>query len=167
MRWSRRVTMVVAAMVVTILGSSSQATAAPTIVRFVSFNGWGACLSVGGASLANGAPVVQWHCFDSSYPPEREWYWSGKRIINFLSGKRLAIGDRSTARGARAIQWTCNGGSEQNWSKISVGPGEGWLIRNENSGLYLSVAEGSYADGAWVVQWSGNNSPEQHWSENH
>lgn len=143
---------------------------AATYFQLRTFNGYTGtpwlCMSVGGASLVDGAPVVQWACRNTGgRPPEATWFWSGEHIVNAHSGKCLAIGGGSIDHGARAIQWTCGGGEEQDWTRVSLGTGNGWELRNQKSNLLLSVAENSHDQGAWIIQWPRNGTDGQAWEQ--
>ncbi|WP_246278654.1 RICIN domain-containing protein [Phytohabitans rumicis] len=168
-RVHRLLALVLIAVTASTLLNAAPAGAAIAYFQLAAFNGMiggvDKCASVGGASLANGAPLVSWSCVGGAH---QTWRWTGNdEIINSNSGKCLAIGSASKDAGARAIQWTCNGGREQKWVKTSAGAGEGWILRNLNSGYVLSVSGDSDANGTWIVQWGYSGSDGQKWEERH
>ena len=78
------------------------------------------------------------------------------------SGKNLDINSVSTDPGAQAIQWPSNGGANQHWRFIPVGPGT-YNIQVQHSGMLLDGEGASTADGARVIQWPANGGVNQQW----
>jgi hypothetical protein len=75
----------------------------------------------------------------------------------------MAVSNASTSVGAQLVQWTNNGGTDQQWSLVSVGNGFNNIV-NRKSGLVIGVSSASTATGAAIVQWTSNGSTDQQWS---
>ncbi|MFE5037938.1 RICIN domain-containing protein [Streptomyces sp. NPDC056683] len=118
-----------------------------SVVRFKNVNS-GKCLTPYGASLNNGADIVQWDCNGHS---GENWYWNGSEIRSFLSNRCLTIYGGSTSNGALAVQWDCNGSPSQQWTRVAGNGGS--MLRNGNT-LCLTVYGGSTDNGADANQWS-------------
>jgi mannan endo-1,4-beta-mannosidase len=124
----------------------------------------GKVLDVNGASLAYGAPVIQY------------WFWGGSnqqwqvinlgngyyKIVNRNSNQLLDISGSSTSSGSKVVQWSDNNGNSQQWQIVDAGSGY-YKIVNKNSGQVLDVNECSTADGASLIQWPYNNGYNQQW----
>lgn len=121
----------------------------------------GLCISVAGASTANGAKLIQWTCQGEG----RGWEGGGawKQIVNFHSRQCMAIPGGSTSDGVQAIQWPCGSGQEQFWNDDGVEALKYGTIVNYKSRLCLAVSGGSTALGAAVIQWPCNGRAEQQW----
>jgi hypothetical protein len=118
-------------------------------VRFKNVNS-GKCLLPYGASLNNGADVVQWDC-DGTSP--QNWYWSGDTIRNFQSGRCLTVYGGSSTKGALLVQWDCNGSASQEWTRATGAAGDGSILFNGESAQCLTIYGGSTTNGADAVQW--------------
>jgi uncharacterized protein len=94
-----------------------------------------------------------------SFPVAGTFY----RLINRTSGKVADVSGGSTADGGDIVQWTSNGGTNQQWSFVSVGGGY-YKIVNRKSGKVVDVNGASTADGGDVVQWTDNGGTNQQWS---
>ncbi|MEU2059582.1 RICIN domain-containing protein [Streptomyces sp. NPDC013455] len=118
----------------------------------------GRCLTPYGASLNDGANVVQWECNGHS---GENWYWNGSEIRSFLSNRCLTVYGASTANGANAVQWACNGSAAQRWSRVS-GAGGGSMLVNGNSGKCLTIYGAGAGDGVQATQWSCDSTDPAH-----
>ena len=78
------------------------------------------------------------------------------------TGKNLDVNFVSMDKGAQAIQWPANGGKNQSWRFIPVGPNV-YNIQVQHSGMMLDVEGASTADGAKVIQWPANGGVNQQW----
>ncbi|HEX3622267.1 MAG TPA: RICIN domain-containing protein [Acidimicrobiales bacterium] len=78
------------------------------------------------------------------------------------TGKNLDINFVSLDRGAQAIQWPANGGKNQQWRFIPVGPNV-YNIQVQHSGMMLDVEGASKDPGARVIQWPANGGVNQQW----
>jgi hypothetical protein len=78
------------------------------------------------------------------------------------TGKNLDINFVSLDRGAQAIQWPANGGKNQQWRFIPVGPNT-YNIQVQHSGMMLDVEGVSKDAGARVIQWPANGGINQVW----
>jgi O-glycosyl hydrolase len=84
-------------------------------------------------------------------------------LVNRNSNLLLDVNGASTSNGAKVIQWNGNGGSNQQWSLVSVSGGY-YNVVNRNSGLLLDVSGASTSSGASVIQYSNNGGSNQQWS---
>lgn len=80
-------------------------------------------LGVYGASLQDGANVVQWTDNGSA---DQQWHVTDLgNVYNTLydknSGRALGIWQASTTNGANAVQWVENNGNDQQWQLVAVG----------------------------------------------
>jgi hypothetical protein len=78
------------------------------------------------------------------------------------TGKNLDINFVSMDKGAQAIQWPANGGKNQQWRFIPVGPNT-YNIQVQHSGMMLDVEGVSKDPGARVIQWPANGGVNQQW----
>ncbi|MFG3010227.1 RICIN domain-containing protein [Streptomyces cinerochromogenes] len=128
-----------------------------TTVRLRNVNS-GRCLTPYGASLNDGANIVQWECNGRS---GENWYWNGSEIRSFLSDRCLTVYGSSTSNGANAVQWTCNGSAAQKWTRAS-GAGGGSVLVNGNSGKCLTIYGAGVGDGAQATQWTCDSTDPAH-----
>ena len=96
---------------------------------------------------------------NGSFPVPGMYY----RLINRTSGKVLEVANSSTADGGNVQQWTSTGGTNQQWSFVSLGNGY-YEIINRNSGKALDVVGNGTADGVNVDQWTWNSGNNQQWT---
>lgn len=117
------------------------------------------CLTVYGASKANGATVNQYACVGA----RNQWWeitfdddiWYRLRNVNsFLC---LSVAGASTSNGAKTIQWTCNGRNDQKFYPQDS------PLKARHSGKCLDVQGGSAANNAAVIQWTCNGKYNQGW----
>jgi galactose oxidase len=123
----------------------------------------GKCLDVYGASVADGAAVIQWSCHGGA---NQKWslrpYLDAYQVVASHSGKCLNVQGASTADGARAVQLPCVGANNELWY---VSPrGSGYELVARHSAKCLAVNGGLATDGAQVVQWACDGSANQRWS---
>lgn len=134
------------------------------VERIISRNS-GLALDTNGASLADGANVLQW-----TYKSAANQQWQVQdagsgyvRIVNRNSSRCLDVFQSSTADGARVVQWACNTGANQQWQVQDAGGGFFRLV-NRNSGKCLDVDNFSTVEGGKVQQWSCTGNSNQQWS---
>lgn len=127
----------------------------------------GKCMTVHGASRANGAKVDQYRCISGA---SNQWWvvyklaapWGLLRVTGYQSGKCLSVLGGSTRKGAPLVQWACNGASDQlfvhDWptSRKSA-------LKSYRSGKCLDVQGGSTGNNAPIIQWSCNGRTNQKW----
>ncbi len=124
----------------------------------------GKALNVAGASVADGAAIIQWP-YSTGAPTNDEWELVDvgggfHRIVARHSGKVLTVQGASTADGAPVVQWTYAGAAANDeWRAEDLGDGFHRLVAR-HSGKVLEVAGASTADRAPLVQrtWSGATS---------
>jgi hypothetical protein len=83
----------------------------------------GKALDVEGASLADGAPIIQWPWHGGA---NQQWRVEANgdgtvRLVSVHSGKVVDVTGISHADGAPVIQWPWNGGANQRWQMSSIG----------------------------------------------
>ncbi|MFI2431740.1 RICIN domain-containing protein [Streptomyces sp. NPDC018693] len=152
--------------------NSSTATAsarAPFTTKLM-VNHSGKCLDVAYASIANGAWVQQWGCYNA--PGNQTWHFDtvgdslndGYYYVRAShSGKCLDVKGGSVANGATVQQWTCHGGTNQQWRLVQRTNGYFSLIAR-NSGKCLEIAGGSLFNGAGAIQYTCTpDRPFQEW----
>jgi hypothetical protein len=135
----------------------STGTPPPTTTTFVGSLS-GKCLSVTGASTANGATADIYTCNASS--SENWTAESNGTIVGAPSGKCLEVTGSSTANYAGVDISTCTGAANQQWTVNSGG-----TIVGAQSGKCLSVTGASTANGATAEIYSCNGSPSETWTE--
>jgi uncharacterized repeat protein (TIGR03803 family) len=121
----------------------------------------GLYLSILGASLSNGADVVQW---SSTGSLDQEWTLKlvGNgiyQITDVNSGLLMGVLGASTDEGASVVQWQATGSLDQEWQLSPVG--SNWLITDINSGLVMGVEGNFTGDGAQLIQWPADGSTSQ------
>ena len=109
-------------------GSSSGGGTSTTFIGGLS----GKCLSVSGASTANGATTEIWTC--NASPSENWTIESNGTIVGGLSGECLEVAGGSTANYAGVDIGTCDGAASQQWTVNSGG-----TVVGTQSGKCLSV----------------------------
>jgi hypothetical protein len=121
----------------------------------------GLYLGVLGASMANGADIVQWTP-DGSL--DQDWTLimlkSGAyQIMDVNSGLFMGVDGASTIEDVAVVQWQADSSTDQQWQFTPVG--SNWLITDVNSGLQMAIQGNSTAAGTDVVQWPANGSTSQ------
>ena len=116
------------------------------------------CLSVTGASTANGATAEIYTCNGSA--SETWTVGSNGTIVGGLSGKCLEVTGSSTANQAGVDISTCTGAANQQWTVNTGG-----TIVGTQSGKCLSVTGGSTASGATADIYTCNGSGSETWTE--
>ena len=117
----------------------------------------GKCLSVTGASTANGATADIYDCNGS--PSENWTVESNGTIVGGLSGECLEVAGGSTANYAGVDIGTCDGAASQQWTVQANG-----TIVGTQSGKCLSVTGGSTADRAPADIYTCNGSGSETWN---
>ncbi len=112
------------------------------------------CLDVAGASLDDGAPVVQYACHFGHHQAWELWPLDFEQHVQIRaahSGKCLDVAQQSTDLGALLVQQPCTGSPSQQWV---VAPDGGISLVVQHSQKCAEVDGGSTADGAALLQWS-------------
>jgi hypothetical protein len=125
----------------------------------------GKCMTVHGASKANGARVDQYACISGAHNQWWVVYRLGAglaRITGYQSGKCLSIKGGSKKKGAPLIQWTCNGAADQMFNS-GWQSGKKQTIKGFDSQKCLDVQGASTANNAHIIQWSCNGRTNQKW----
>ena len=142
------------AAVITLGGSSGGGPTTTTFVGGLS----GKCLSVTGASAANGALAEIYTCNGSA---SENWTVNPNgTIVGAPSGKCLEVVGGSTANYAQVDITTCTGAANQQWTVNS-----GSTIVGAQSGKCLSVTGASTTNGAVADIYTCNGSSSETWSE--
>jgi hypothetical protein len=169
-RWAAALSVTVAMIAVTALGSSSVQGADNVPSDVINANS-AKLLDVRGASKDAGAPIIQW-----SDNGGLNQVWQFKPFgepIGLLqlyivqsedSKKVLDVQSSSKGDGASVIQNTWSGSVSQLWVVLQFGDTPYALIMNVNSVKVLDVTEASKADGTNVVQWSWHGGANQLWN---
>lgn len=118
----------------------------------------GRCVAVAEASLAPGAPVIQWDCTGGT---EQRWTLSpvaGGFHLSPVSAPSqcLDVSGASTADGAAAIQWTCGTGANQTWKFQYERDGYYSLHPGHATSMCLDVSGANLANGAPATQYTCN-----------
>jgi hypothetical protein len=125
----------------------------------------GKCLDVLGASLQNGAPIVQYTCVANGMS-QMWWFWTAindafvqlVHMQNHYSGKCLDV--YGFDRGAGLIQDPCVGTDRQIWMRTSNAQ---TIYTNYRTGFRMEVQGASKANFARIVQWTDHGQAHQHW----
>jgi uncharacterized repeat protein (TIGR03803 family) len=118
-------------------------------------------VGVQGASVSNGAPLVQW---DSNGSLDQEWIVSLEgngvyKILDVKSGLLIGVASASKEEGTQLVQWVDNGSPDQEWQFFPSG--SNWLITDVNSGMQMAISDNSLTEGAPVIQWPANGTLSQ------
>ncbi|WP_246038188.1 RICIN domain-containing protein [Saccharothrix texasensis] len=123
----------------------------------------GKALDVAGASVADGAEVVQWSATGSL---NQQWRFlpnaDGSCRLAARHSGRLLDSPGGSGQGARLDQWQDTGSDNQWWRLVDAGGGYHRVV-NVRTGLCVDVEGGSSADGARVVQWPVTGGADQEW----
>ncbi|MGH4031182.1 RICIN domain-containing protein [Actinomycetota bacterium Odt1-20B] len=150
-------------------GFRAPAAGGPEQVRYVINKESGKCLTVQGASKANGAVANQYRCVGAA---NQKWHLestggdpSGASVVlrNRNSGKCLTV-HGGVGKGHKLTQWECLGQDNQIFGYI---PG---MIRSTKlistpvtARLVVDVQGGSHADNAPVIMWRDHSRQNQMW----
>lgn len=123
------------------------------------------CISVNGASTANGAIIDQWACYGVS---NQRWtrvdvgggYF---KLQGTQSGKCLDVPGGSTAEGAAFDLWDCAGNEPQEQFSLKLLGGGQFQLVVRHTGKCLTVQTNSSADGARLVQATCGTGANQKW----
>jgi len=151
------VTVPVAAGSATILKLSGGSGGTPQSTTFVGGLS-GKCLSVSGASTADGATAEIWTC--NASPSENWTIESNGTIVGGLSGKCLEVAGSSTANYAGVDISACDGAANQQWTVNSGG-----TVIGKQSGKCLSVTGAATTNGSLAEIYTCNGSPSENWAE--
>ncbi len=123
----------------------------------------GEALDVAGASLDDGAPLIQW---PDSHGLNQRWapmpFGNAWVFVNLNSNKVLDVAGSSTENGAPLVQQHWAGSTSQVWLLVPFNAGL-FVFVNFASGKVMDVASGSTGDGAAVIQWDWNGGANQLW----
>ena len=150
------VTVSVAAGSATILKLSGGTGGSPTTTFIGDLSG--KCLSVTGASTADGATGELWTCNAS---PSENWTVNANgTIVGAPSGKCLEVAGSSTANYADVDIASCDGAANQQWTVNSGG-----TVVGTQSGKCLSITGAAVANGAVAEIYTCNGSVSENWAE--
>lgn len=150
------VTVPVAAGSATILKLSGGTGGSPTDTFVGALSG--KCLSVTGASTADGATAEIWTC--NASPSENWTIDANGTIVGALSGKCLEVAGSATANYAAVDIAACDGAANQQWTVNSGG-----TVVGKQSGKCLSVTGAAITNGALADIYTCNGSPSEDWAE--
>ncbi|SFE05606.1 alpha-L-fucosidase [Actinacidiphila alni] len=124
----------------------------------------GKTLDVNGASLDDGAVVIQWPATGGT---NQHWLLQANsdgsyRLLNSRSGKVLDSPGSST-QGAALDQWTDTASTNQSWKLVPSATSGYYHLVNVRTGWCADVANASTADGAAVIQWAVTGGANQDW----
>jgi hypothetical protein len=88
-----------------------------------------------------------------------------EEFASLNTGAVMDVPGSTTALGAPIVQWPWNGGANQKWSLIYLGPPGSDLVKIQSvaTGKVLDVARASTDDGAPIVQWDWHGGLNQQW----
>jgi hypothetical protein len=118
----------------------------------------GLCLNVSGGSMANGAKLIQYYCYDNGFPNNQiyknnQWYLDYDQGVYYIrsasSGLCVNVSGASTMDGAQVIQYSCVRTFNNQWVFTSDR-----MVENVNSWKCLNVFGGSTAAGGNVIQYT-------------
>lgn len=114
----------------------------------------GLSIAVDGASLSNGANILQW---EQGIALNDKWVITATdsgfyKIINVKSGKALAVEGASLNDNAKILQWDYGTAGNDQWQIQGVSQGF-YKITNRLSGKSLNVANNSLISGGSFIQW--------------
>jgi len=121
----------------------------------------GLYLGVLGASMSNGADIVQWTP-DGSL--DQNWTLimlknGAYQIMDVNSGLFMGVLGASTSEGVAVVQWQADTSTDQQWRFTPIG--SNWLITDVNSGLQMAIQGNSTTAGTQVIQWPADGSTSQ------
>jgi aryl-phospho-beta-D-glucosidase BglC (GH1 family) len=110
----------------------------------------GSCVDAAGHGTANGTFMQQWACGPQQLNQEWQLQSQGNGHYSIVSrnapGEVLDVTDRGTANGSLIQLWSYGGGSNQQWTPVSVGNGL-YKFVGVASGRCLDVPGASTANG--------------------
>ncbi|WP_081714120.1 RICIN domain-containing protein [Cystobacter fuscus] len=130
----------------------SSPTVTPNFYQVVALHS-GKCMDVTGASLSDGARIIQWGCNGGN---NQQFFLTPMNDGTYTikarhSGKCVDVSSASTEDGAAVIQWECHSGNNQ---RFYVQDWEGrYRLVAKHSGKCLDVSGASTANGAYFIQW--------------
>lgn len=127
--------------------------------------GSGRCLDVASASMASGAPAVQWEFTHASsqqwrFVPLRagsEYY----RIEARHSSQCLTVS--KAGENMALVQRPFQGSAEQQWRLVPAGPAGSYLLENKAEGRCAALASSDKFNGTPVLAQKGNGRASQQW----
>jgi hypothetical protein len=135
----------------------------PDGVYTIRNQGSGKVVDVSGASVDDGAAIIQWPGRDGANQRWTfSWQGNGYKIAAFHSGKVLDVSGASTNDGGAVIQWPFHSGDNQLWQVSVYWDGSCRLI-NRHSGKDLTIGGNATQDGAPLVQNTFDNTDHQKW----
>ncbi|XXF76506.1 RICIN domain-containing protein [Myxococcaceae bacterium GXIMD 01537] len=122
----------------------------------------GKALDVTGASMANGAQVIQWayHGGENQQFSLDRLADGSYRFVARHSGKVLDVSGASMANGAPLIQWDWHGGNNQRFLIEHQSDGRVRVVA-KHSGKVLDITGSSGANGAQLIQWDWHGGDNQ------
>jgi len=136
---------------------------ARTYYKLVNVNS-GLLLDVSGASLYDGAQLIQW---PDNGGWNQQWLIPGLgggayNLVNRNSGLILDVSNASPDDGANIVQFHDHDASNQKWSLLDLGDGT-FQVLNGNSTLLADVVNASTDAGARIIQYHDDASASQRW----
>ena len=136
---------------------------ARTYYKLVNVNS-GLLLDVSGASLYDGAQLIQW---PDNGGWNQQWLILGLgggayNLVNRNSGLILDVSNASPDDGANIVQFHDHDASNQKWSLLDLGDGT-FQVLNGNSTLLADVVNASTDAGARIIQYHDDASASQRW----
>jgi len=127
----------------------------------------GSCVDAANRATANGTAVQQWAC--GAQQTNQEWQFQSAGngaysiTIRAQPGQVLDVTNRGTTNGSLIQLWSNGGGTNQQWTPVSVGTGLYKLV-NVASGRCLDVPAASTANGVQLQIYDCNGSAAQSFS---
>ena len=133
---------------ITIAAPDSTPVFAGTYFFNVKSTGW--AIDIKGASMDDGAGIIQWHSNGGS-----NQYWtlsllsgSDYKLINYKSGKTIGVAGNSSTAGALVEQQAYTGSDYQKWTIANYTCDGSFSFINKGNGLSLSVSRASTTEAA-------------------
>jgi aryl-phospho-beta-D-glucosidase BglC (GH1 family) len=127
----------------------------------------GSCVDAANRATANGTAVQRWAC--GAQQTNQEWQFqaagngSYSITIRAQPGQVLDVTNRGTTNGSLIQLWSYGGGTNQQWTPVSVGSGLYKLV-NVASGRCLDVPAASTANGVQLQIYDCNGTAAQSFS---
>jgi endoglucanase len=124
----------------------------------------GSCADAANRATANGTAVQQWTCGGQQTNQEWQLQSAGNGVYSITvraqPGQVLDVINRGTANGSLIQLWSYGGGTNQQWTPVSVGTGLYKLV-NVASGRCLDVPAASAANGIQLQIYDCNGTAAQ------
>ena len=124
----------------------------------------GSCVDAANRATANGTAAQQWACGAQQTNQEWRFQWQGNGVYSITvraqPGQVLDVINHGTANGSLIQLWSYGGGTNQQWTPVSVGSGLYKLV-NVASGRCLDVPAASAANGVQLQIYDCNGTAAQ------